>query len=109
VEIGEHDSGGELASLPVEHEVTYFTFTKGKQKDKKRENERERQRGREREREKGSCLVSGPQPLFWPQWEIDMTPSVCQTRLQGTHQTITAACLSLTYNHANKQTQTQMA
>ncbi len=94
VEIRERDRG-ELVSVPVVHEVNDFTITKGKI-----EIHKQRERGKER----GSCLVSAPQPLSQPLWEIDRTPSVCQTRLHTKHQTMTAACLSLSYNHANKQT-----
>lgn len=93
MEIRERD-GGELVSVPVVH-VTDFTITKGKI---------ERHKRRERGKERGSCLVSAPQPLSQPLWEIDRTPSVCQARLHTKPQTITAACLSLSYNHTNKQT-----
>lgn len=76
MEIGERD-GGELSSLPAVHEVTDFTIIKGRKKGRKRE----RKRNREIESERGSCLVSAPQPVSQPLWEIDRTPSVCQTRL----------------------------
>lgn len=81
VEIRERDSG--RISLLACGAWSHW-FHNYKRKTERRKPRSKRAREEERKRERGSCLVSAPQSLSQPLWEIDRTPSVCQTRLHNT-------------------------